>query len=154
MPVISPCPITASRHSKQCSKETHLHLLNPCFSLSFFCIYCYSPMPAPKILFTILFFSWSARLQWAANFFSRGNNNFYKTNKLAKSQWLLTLNCFNSNIIPDGKILRSGCIWFWGYVHFEAWLSLDPGICLWQPPMSWQLCPSTQNSAAAQGNQL
>lgn len=47
---------------------------------------------------------------------------------------LLTLNCFSSNVIPNGKLVRNGCIWFWGYVHLEPWLSLDPGICLWQPP--------------------
>lgn len=91
-------------------------------------------------------------LQWIVNFFQVERTTSIKQTNQPNLDGLLTLNC--SNVIPDGKIMRNGCIWFWGYVHFEVWLRPDAGICLWQPPRSWQLCPSTQNSAAAQGNQL
>lgn len=141
MPVISPCPITASRHSKQCLEYTHLHLLNPCFSPSFFCIYCYSPMPAPKILFTILFlFFWSMRAQWVViffYFFSHGNNNFYKTNKSAKSWWFIDPQLFQLKCYPWQENSEEWARLIWGIC---ALLNLDPG--MWQPPVSWQLCPS------------
>lgn len=143
MPVISPCPITASRHSKQCLEYTHLHLLNPCFSPSFFCIYCYSPMPAPKILFTILFlFFWSMRAQWVVIFlifFHMETTISIKQTNQPNPDGLLTLNCFNSNVIPDRKIVKNGHVWFGEYVHFWIW-TLECGSPLWVGSSAPALC--------------
>lgn len=74
------------------------------------------------------------QLQWVVIFFHVKTTISRKQTNQPNLDGLLTLNCFSSNVIPDGKLVRNGCIWFWGYVHLEAWLSLDPGICLWQPP--------------------
>lgn len=143
MPVISPCPITASRHSKQCLEYTHLHLLNPCFSPSFFCIYCYSPMPAPKILFTILFFFLKYAITVGCNFFFHVETTIsIKQTNQPNPDGLLTLNCSNSNVIPDRKIVRNGWIDFGDMCTLRCgWMwTLESGSPPWVGSSAPALC--------------
>lgn len=148
MPVIFPCPITASRHSKQCLEDTHLHLLNPCFSLSFFCIYCYSPMPAPKILLTIIFFFLKCVITVDCSFFFQVERTIpIKQTNQPNPNGLLTLYCFNSSVIPDGKIVRNRCI-CWGVAESGPWnLPLAAPHELAALPQHSELCSCSRKPA-------